>query len=139
MNKQNLEKDLLNPTDKRIFVIAEAFKQGYDVEKVYQLTKIDRWFLEKLKNIMEAAIELDRYNDISSVPDELLREVKKMGFSDFQIARMLFKNKQIGTTDKEILQVRNYKSDWTQREGYFNTWHLIIYTEFVISAQIIHI
>jgi len=106
---EDIEHELLNPTDRRIFVIAEAFRQGYDVEKVYQLTRIDRWFLEKLKNIMDTGNELDDYSDISNVPDDLFREVKKSGFSDFQIARILFKDRQIGATDDEILQVRNYR------------------------------
>lgn len=105
----DIEHELLNPTDKRIFVIAEAFRQGYDVEKVYQLTRIDRWFLEKLKNIMDTGNELDQYDNIRAVPDDLLREVKKKGFSDFQIARTLYKNKQIGATDDEILEVRNHR------------------------------
>ncbi len=106
---ENLERELLNPTDKRIFVIAEAFKQGYTVEDIYQLTRIDRWFLEKLKNIMDTENELLMYSDISEIPDDFLLYVKKQGYSDFQIARILFKNKEIGATDEEILQVRDHR------------------------------
>ncbi len=106
---EDIEYELNNPTDKRIFVIAAAFKKGYSVEDVYQLTKIDRWFLEKLMNIIDTEDELVNYNDFKSIPDELLLHVKKQGFSDFQIARLVLKNNEIGATDKEIVQIRNYR------------------------------
>ncbi len=106
---EDIEYELNNPTDKRIFVIASAFKKGYSVEDVYQLTKIDRWFLEKLWNIIETEDELVNYNDFNSIPDDFLWHVKKQGFSDFQIARLVLKNHEIGATDKEIIQIRNYR------------------------------
>ncbi|MEE4260826.1 MAG: carbamoyl-phosphate synthase (glutamine-hydrolyzing) large subunit, partial [Bacteroidales bacterium] len=105
----DIEYELNNPTDKRIFVIASAFKKGYSVEDVYQLTKIDRWFLEKLWNIIETEDELVNYNDFNSIPDDFLWHVKKQGFSDFQIARLVLKKHEIGTTDNEIIQIRNYR------------------------------
>ena len=106
---EDIEYELNNPTDKRIFVIASAFKKGYSVEDIYQLTKIDRWFLEKLWNIIETEDELVNYNDFNAIPDEFLWHAKKQGFSDFQIARLVLKNSEIGATDKEIIQIRNYR------------------------------
>ena len=106
---ENIEYELLNPTDKRVFVIAEAFKQDYSVEDIYKLTRIDRWFLEKLKNIIDTQEELNNYSSFKSIPDELLLHVKKQGYSDFQIARIILKDKEIGATDNEILQIRNYR------------------------------
>jgi len=106
---EDIEYELNNPTDKRIFVISSAFIKGYSVEDVYQLTKIDRWFLEKLWNIIETEEELVKYNDFKSIPDAFLLHVKKQGFSDFQIARLVLKNTEIGATDKEIIQIRKYR------------------------------
>ena len=105
----NLESALAHPTDIRIFMIAEAFSRGWDVEKVHALTKIDVWFLEKLKNIYDLEQEIKPFKTISSLPDELLLRAKKAGFSDFQIARLIFFPKAIGESDKEIMQVRNYR------------------------------
>lgn len=82
-----LEEELVNPTDRRIFAIAEAFYKGYSVEDIYQRTKIDHWFLQKLQNIFHLRNSLKAYNTLESIPDELLRDAKKAGFSDFQIAR----------------------------------------------------
>jgi carbamoyl-phosphate synthase large subunit len=105
----NLEKALSNPTDVRIFAIAEAFRRGMGVEEVFQLTKIDRWFLEKLMNIHLLAEDLTAYNELPLVPDELLLEAKQMGFSDFQLARLVLKNQDGGKTDDEMMQVRQYR------------------------------
>ncbi len=106
---EDVEYELNNPTDKRIFVIAAALKNGYSVEDVYQLTKIDRWFLEKLRNIINTENELTNFNEFESIPDKFLLYIKKQGFSDFQIARLVLKNANIGATDKEIIQFRNYR------------------------------
>ncbi|MDR2448341.1 MAG: carbamoyl-phosphate synthase (glutamine-hydrolyzing) large subunit [Prevotellaceae bacterium] len=89
----NIEKALREPTDNRIFVIEKAFKQGYSIDEIHDLTKIDRWFLQKLHNIMATANTLEEKNSLKEVPDELLRTAKKQGFSDFQIARLVFKSK----------------------------------------------
>ncbi|MFC4666077.1 carbamoyl-phosphate synthase (glutamine-hydrolyzing) large subunit [Falsiporphyromonas endometrii] len=75
------------PTDSRIFVISKAFRQGYTVDQIHDLTKIDKWFLEKLRNIVSIAEELETHEDIEKVPEELLKYSKQIGFSDFQIAR----------------------------------------------------
>ncbi|MDE7388463.1 MAG: carbamoyl-phosphate synthase large subunit, partial [Muribaculaceae bacterium] len=88
----NIDKALREPTDKRIFVIAEALKKGYTVEQIHQLTKIDRWFLHKLKNIMDTSRELEDYSSLAELPDELLKQAKQQGFSDFQVARSVFKS-----------------------------------------------
>ncbi len=82
-----LEEELINPTDRRIFAIAEAFYKGYTVEEIHQRTKIDHWFLQKLQNIFHLRNDLKEYNTLESIPNELFRDVKKAGFSDFQIAR----------------------------------------------------
>ncbi|MDR0954460.1 MAG: carbamoyl-phosphate synthase (glutamine-hydrolyzing) large subunit [Rikenellaceae bacterium] len=87
----DIDTALSHPTDKRIFVIAHALHNGYSVEKIHQLTKIDKWFLEKLRGIVAIEKELDTYNQIDNVPDELLLEAKQKGFSDFQLARTVLK------------------------------------------------
>ncbi len=101
-----LEEALSHPTDVRIFMIAEAFNRGWDVEKVHALTKIDPWFLEKLKNIYDLEQEIIPYKTVSSLPTEILLQAKKAGFSDFQIARLIYFPKSIGAIDKEIMEVR---------------------------------
>lgn len=106
---KDLAASLSNPTDTRIFAIAEAFKQGMGVEEVFQLTKIDRWFLEKLLNISEMENAIEAYDALPQLPDALLLEAKRMGFSDFQIARLVFKHELMGHTDDEILQVREHR------------------------------
>jgi dimeric dUTPase (all-alpha-NTP-PPase superfamily) len=81
---------LKNPTDQRIFVLATALRNGMAVDKIHQLTRIDRWFLTKLKNISDMETTLGRY-DSTSLPQDLIYCAKKLGFSDAQIARyMLF-------------------------------------------------
>ncbi|GMT44238.1 MAG: carbamoyl-phosphate synthase (glutamine-hydrolyzing) [bacterium] len=109
LKTEHLEEALQNPTDLRVFYLAEAFNKGWSVEKIHQLTQIDRWFLEKLKNIHELEQELLEINRMDEFPDELLLEAKQTGFSDFQIARLLYNKKHIGQTDKEILEVRHYR------------------------------
>jgi len=90
MHAGNLEKELANPTDKRIFVIAQAFAEGYSVEKVGELTRIDKWFLYALKNIYDTSLELSRLSKLDEMSPELLRNAKQLGFSDFQITRLIF-------------------------------------------------
>ena len=102
----DIDKALHDPTDKRIFVISKAFRQGYTVEQIHELTKIDRWFLQKLYGIIETANAIESYNCIADVPEELLREAKKQGFSDFQIARACLKQNMIDT-EAAIIEVRN--------------------------------
>ena len=104
----NLDDALQNPTDLRIFAIAQAFEEGYTVERIEELTKIDVWFLERLKHIVDLKHELLKYNKLENISDEKMRELKAAGFSDFQIARFVLKPEQ-GNMEKENLTVRKYR------------------------------
>ena len=101
----DIDKALREPTDRRIFVISKAFRAGYTIDQIHELTKIDKWFLQKLYRIIETANELEACSKIQEVSDDLLRKAKIQGFSDFQIARALLKDK-MEDTDKATLQVR---------------------------------
>ncbi|MDR0940666.1 MAG: carbamoyl-phosphate synthase (glutamine-hydrolyzing) large subunit [Bacteroidales bacterium] len=103
----NFDEALSKPTDKRILVLANALHKGYDVEKIHSLTKIDKWFLYKLNGIHELDLRLKNYNNIEDVPSELLWETKQKGFSDFQIARIIY-GENIEFEEKMDL-VRNYR------------------------------
>ena len=89
----DIDKALREPTDKRIFVISKAFRAGYTIDQVHELTKIDKWFLQKLMNIMQTSEELhswgNNHKQIADLPNELLRKAKVQGFSDFQVARAI--------------------------------------------------
>ncbi|MDE6371432.1 MAG: carbamoyl-phosphate synthase (glutamine-hydrolyzing) large subunit, partial [Duncaniella sp.] len=100
-----LEHALKEPTDKRILAIAQAMFKGYSVEKIHELTKIDRWFLYRLHNIITTARELHEYDSLESLPAELLRQAKEQGFSDFQIAREVLKD-NVDSAEQANLQVR---------------------------------
>ncbi|MCQ2145998.1 MAG: carbamoyl-phosphate synthase (glutamine-hydrolyzing) large subunit [Bacteroidales bacterium] len=100
----NLDDELENPTDLRIFAMAQALEEGYSVERIYELTKIDPWFIGKLKNIVDYAKTLSEYDSIEALPEDVLRQAKILGFSDFQIARLVLKNKANG--EKANLSVR---------------------------------
>lgn len=104
----NIEKELNEPTDMRIFVIAEAFSQGWSIEKIHEVTRIDPWFLHKLKNIFDLNTDLEQYHSLETLPDELLKEAKIKGFSDFQVARSVLKDLQ-ETMQDEMLAVRNHR------------------------------
>ena len=105
----NLDDELANPTDLRIFAIAQALEEGYSVQKIYELTKIDPWFIERMKNIVDYKHVLEGYNTLEEVPEDVLRKAKEMGFSDFQIARFVFKTK--GNMEKELLKVRALRKE----------------------------
>ncbi len=105
---ENLDDELANPTDLRIFAIAQALEEGYTIDRIYELTKIDPWFIGKLKNIVDFEHKLKEYNAIEDVPADVLREAKVLGFSDFQIARFVLKPNE-GNMEKENLAVRNYR------------------------------
>ena len=105
---ENLDEELSHPTDLRIFAIAQALEEGYTVERIEELTKIDVWFLERLKNIVDLKNKLLKFSMLEDIPDELLKEVKCAGFSDFQIARFVLKPKD-GNMLKENLEVRKYR------------------------------
>ena len=106
----DIDKALMEPTDKRIFVIETAFKKGYDIDKIYELTKIDRWFLERLYNIYQTAQDLEAYSELDKLPADLLRLAKEQGFSDFQIARAVLKG-NMGNAEQANIAVRNIRKD----------------------------
>ena len=101
----NLDEELSNPTDLRIFAIAQALEEGYTIECIEELTKIDPWFIERMKNIVDYKHKLSEYNTLEEIPAEVLREAKVLGFSDFQIGRFVLKT-QDTNMEKEVLAVR---------------------------------
>lgn len=101
----DIDQELSNPTDLRIFAIAKAFEAGYSIDKIHDLTKIDPWFLGKLKNIYDYSLVLQKYDKIEDIPADVLLKAKQLGFSDFQIAR--FVENPSGNVEKESLKVRS--------------------------------
>ena len=108
----DIDKALREPTDKRIFVISKAFRAGYTIDQVHELTKIDKWFLQKLMNIMKTSEELhswgNNHKQIADLPNELLRKAKVQGFSDFQIARAIGYE---GDIEDGILYIRKHRKE----------------------------
>ena len=102
----DLDAALREPTDKRVFVISKAMHKDYSVDQIHNLTKIDKWFLEKLKHIIDIDEALKRQN-INTLDRDLLREAKVYGFTDFQIARAIGLENEIGNMHKAALLVRN--------------------------------
>ena len=100
----DLDTELSHPTDLRIFAIAAALEKGYSIEKIVDLTKIDKWFIGKLKNIVDYTKVLGQYKKIEDIPADVMKEAKRLGFSDFQIAR--FSENPTNNMEKEILRVR---------------------------------
>ncbi|MDL2277716.1 carbamoyl-phosphate synthase (glutamine-hydrolyzing) large subunit [Parabacteroides sp. OttesenSCG-928-G07] len=107
MEFADLDEELANPTDLRIFAIARALELGYSVDRIYELTKINHWFLRKLKNIVDYTYVLAGYTKIEELPEDILREAKRLGFSDFQIARYV--EQPEGNMVKENIRVRNLR------------------------------
>lgn len=102
---EDIDHELSTPTDKRIFVIEQAIRSGYDVERIHSLTKIDRWFLYRLKNIVDTADALSGFSDVGSLDPQLLKTAKQQGFSDFQIARIVLKG-SLTDSDAASMAVR---------------------------------
>lgn len=100
----DLDRELSRPTDLRVFAIAEALENGYTIDRIFDLTKIDPWFLGKLKNIVDYKLKLSQYNKVEDIPADVLRQAKVLGFSDFQIARFVLEPQ--GNMEKENLMVR---------------------------------
>ncbi len=100
----DLDEELANPTDLRIFSIASALEEGYTIERISELTKIDPWFLGKLKNIVDYKAVLSQYNSVEELPEDVLRKAKELGFSDFQIARFVIKSRD--NMERDNLAVR---------------------------------
>ncbi len=105
---EDVEDELQNPTDMRIFSIEDAFERGYSVDKIWELTRIDKWFLYKLQNIFELKNTLTTYNSLESLPKDVLYNAKRLGFSDFQIARYVLKTGISGMHDG-VLAVRELR------------------------------
>lgn len=103
-----IDEELSNPTDRRIFAITEAFNKGYTIDEIYEKTKIDRWFLQKLKNIFNIKNELEKVNELNNLQVDLLKLSKKAGFSDFQIARLVL-NSTNAKINEDLLKVRDYR------------------------------
>lgn len=106
MKISDIDAALKAPTDRRIFVIAKAFAEGYTVDRIHELTKIDRWFLYKLRNIVDTAEELEGFNDLNAVPEILMRRAKQQGFSDFQIGRAIYKDAFTECAEEGSMEVR---------------------------------
>ncbi|MFC2152231.1 carbamoyl-phosphate synthase (glutamine-hydrolyzing) large subunit [Bacteroidota bacterium] len=105
---EDIDKELSEPTDKRIFVIAKAIREEYSIEKIHELTKIDNWFLYKLKNIYDIEDQVSDYSNLDDLPKELLIKAKKYGFSDFQIARLVY-NSEDKDIEDDLLKVRKFR------------------------------
>lgn len=108
LKAKDIDEELVNPTDSRIFAIAGAFDKGYSVEKIHELTKIDHWFLQRLENIHLLKEELSKLDKETEISEGLLRKAKQYGFSDFQIGRLTVKNTSLSHHEK-MLKVRDYR------------------------------
>jgi len=109
INVENIDRSLREPTDNRIFVISKAFQEGYTVEQIHDLTKIDNWFLDKLYNIFITSNKISEIDKLEDLSVDLLRQAKKEGFSDFQIGRLIFKDK-IDVDDSSTI-IRKFRKE----------------------------
>ncbi|MBI9063990.1 MAG: carbamoyl-phosphate synthase (glutamine-hydrolyzing) large subunit [Marinilabiliaceae bacterium] len=107
---EDIKEELAKPTDQRVFAISEALQAGLSVDEIHDLTKIDKWFLEKLKNITDHKNFLEQYNELSALPDDALLLAKKMGYSDFQLARLVLKTPS-SDMEKGLLAVRQFRKE----------------------------
>lgn len=108
---EDIDAALREPTDKRIFVISKAMHKGYTVDQIHELTKIDHWFLHKLKHIIDIDEDLKRCN-INTLDKELLRTAKIYGFTDFQVARAVGLEDEVGNMHKAVLVVRQLRKGY---------------------------
>ncbi|NCB98653.1 MAG: carbamoyl-phosphate synthase large subunit, partial [Bacteroidia bacterium] len=109
INVENIEKSLREPTDNRIFVISKAFQEGYTVDQIHDYTKIDKWFLDKLFNIFQTSLTINEVNKLENLSLDLLKLAKRQGFSDFQIGRLVFKDKI--DVDESSSLVRKFRKE----------------------------
>jgi len=107
---EDIKEELQAPTDQRVFAISEALQAGLSVDEIHELTRIDKWFLEKLKNITDHKNFLEQYNELKALPEGSLLLAKKMGYSDFQIARLVLKTPS-GDMEKGLLAVRQFRKE----------------------------
>ena len=103
----DLDHALSHPTDMRIFAIAQALEQGYTVDRISELTKIDPWFIGRLENIVRFAETLKGYSKVTNINKEVMAEAKRLGFSDFQIARLV--ENPSGSMEADVLAVRDHR------------------------------
>lgn len=108
INIDNIEKELSEPTETRIFVIEKAFEANYSVDKIHELTKIDKWFLQKLKIIFDLSRQIENYQSYAELPDEVLLKAKRKGFSDFQLARLIL-NDDFSNMQEAVLSMRTHR------------------------------
>jgi len=108
----NIDAALREPTDKRVFIISKAMHKGYTIDQIHELTKIDKWFLEKLKHIIDIDEALQRCTSVNVLDKELLRTAKVYGFTDFQIARAVGLEKEMSNMHKAALVVRNLRKSY---------------------------
>ena len=106
LQDKDIDTELQAPTDQRVFAISEALQAGYTVDRIHELTRIDKWFLEKLKNITDHQALLEVYGNLDSLPADELLNAKKMGFSDFQVARLVLKSENM---EDGLLKVRKHR------------------------------
>jgi carbamoyl-phosphate synthase large subunit len=100
----DIDRALAEPTDKRIFILAQALESGYSIDRIHELTKIDLWFLQKLQLIHQCSKDIEKYNSLETLPEDLLRTAKQKGFSDFQIAKLVYKDSDEATAQKLVLR-----------------------------------
>lgn len=105
---EDIDRSLREPTDNRIFVISKAFRAGYTIDQIHDLTKIDKFFLHKLRNIIDTAEMLEQLSELSEITPELMRRAKVQGFSDFQIARAVLKRTvdDMETAQSKVREIR---------------------------------
>ncbi len=108
----DIDAALREPTDKRVFIISKAMHKGYTIDQIHELTKIDKWFLEKLKHIIDIDETLQRCTSVNVLDKELLRTAKVYGFTDFQIARAVGLEQEMGNMHKAALVVRNLRKTY---------------------------
>ncbi len=108
----DIDAALREPTDKRIFVISKAMHKGYTVDQIHELTKIDKWFLQKLKHIIDIDEKLKKFTSVNVLGIDILREAKVYGFTDFQIARAVHLDDEIKNKHKAMLVVRNLRKSY---------------------------
>ncbi len=108
----DIDQALRMPTDKRIFILAKAMIDGYTIDQIYDLTKIDKWFLHKLQHIIDIDKKLRKCTSVNVLDKELLREAKVYGFTDFQIGRAVHLEKELGNMHKAQLVIRNLRKQY---------------------------
>ncbi len=108
----DIDTALREPTDKRIFIISKAMHKGYTIDQIHELTKIDKWFLQKLRHIIDIDEHMKAVRNVNNLDRDLLREAKVYGFTDFQIARAVGLEQELGNMHKALLVIRNLRKSY---------------------------